>query len=495
MNTKAKYLLHIFIFLAFVDVSAQNSQVSYFMNIPQSHLINPALRPSNSIYIGLPVLSGINVNLNNNFVNFSDVFSKSTSTDSVFSFLESESSVNDFLGKIKNKNSIEPEINLQLFGLGFTAGRSYIFFDINERVEGNIVIPKDIFTLALKGNGSFVGDAIDLSSLRGDIKYYREYGLGFSRNFTNRLRIGVKGKLLFGKATASIHNKALAINVGDDYSHTLDADIALNFSGPVIVTMDSKNKVKDITFDDNRFDNGSGVRDFFLGGKNMGLGFDVGATYDLTNKIQLSAALTDIGFIRWKNDVTNLTGQSKFEFEGLDMLNVFNGTKTFEEVGQDVLDSLKDSFHFVKKTDPFTTFLPFGVSLAGSYDVTKSFSLGVLSYSRFIGKQMRESFTVSANLNLKNAFSTSISYTAENHRYDNLGFGIAFRPGIFQFYTMADMIPVIWNKIKNDESTMMIPASWNTINFRIGMNLSFGNRIKKKDDKPMVVVDNMAEEK
>jgi len=65
-------------------------------------------------------------------------------------------------------------------------------------------LPGDLFRLALKGNEGFVGNKIDLSSLRGDIKYYREVGVGFSKNFTDKLRIGIKGKLLFGIADASI---------------------------------------------------------------------------------------------------------------------------------------------------------------------------------------------------------------------------------------------------------------------------------------------------
>jgi hypothetical protein len=75
-----------------------------------------------------------------------------------------------------------------------------------------------------------------------------------------------------------------------------------------------------------------------------------------------------------------------------------------------------------------------------------------------------------------------------NHRYDNLGFGIAFKPGCFQFYLLADRIPVTWNKIISDGSTIPLPASWNTIHARFGMNLVFGNKVAKKNDKPMVVV-------
>ena len=62
----------------------------------------------------------------------------------------------------------------------------------------------------------------------------------------------------------------------------------------------------------------------------MGLGLDIGATYDLTDRIVVSAAITDLGFIRWKKDVTNLKANNQFEFSGLNMLDFFNGTKTFD---------------------------------------------------------------------------------------------------------------------------------------------------------------------
>jgi hypothetical protein len=113
-----------------------------------------------------------------------------------------------------------------------------------------------------------------------------------------------------------------------------------------------------------------------------------------------------------------------------------------------------------------------------------------LSYSRFIGKQIRESLTLSANVNLGNSLSTSFSYSIANHQYDNLGAGLALRIGIFQFYMLADKIPVTWNNIKVDSnSTILLPTSWNTFNLRLGMNLAFGNRNKKKEDKPMLTVD------
>jgi hypothetical protein len=36
----------------------------------QNHLLNPALKSTNTIYIGLPVISGITLNVTNNVFNF-----------------------------------------------------------------------------------------------------------------------------------------------------------------------------------------------------------------------------------------------------------------------------------------------------------------------------------------------------------------------------------------------------------------------------------------
>jgi hypothetical protein len=489
MIRKIYYILIILLAVIVFDSEAQNSQVLYYMNLPQNHFLNPALRPSNSIYIGLPALSGININVNNNFFNFSDIFIKRGSDDSFISILHPDYNVEEFVKKIKDINSIEPQSLVQLFGLGFSAGRDlYISLDINERIEGNIALPGDLLRLGLEGNEQFAGNKIDLISLRGDAKYYREAGLGFSKDFFNRLRLGARGKLLFGVAAASIDNKSLDITVNDDYTHTLDADLMVNISAPVTVYISDQNSIDSLEFDESRFDSGSEVVDYLLKSNNIGFGLDLGAEVSITKKIKVSASITDLGFIKWKRDITNLKAESQFEFSGVELLDVYKGTMTFDSLAQELLDSLKNSFYLTDTRTPFTTYMPVGITIGGSYNLTKSLSVGLLSYSRIIGKQFREALTLSANLNIGNAFSTSIAYTAANHRYDNLGLGLAFRAGFFQIYALADRIPVTWNRIISGDSKIPLPESLNTVHARFGMNLVFGNMVKRKTDKPMILV-------
>jgi hypothetical protein len=165
-----KYIFTLLLSAVIFTASAQNSQVMYYMNLPQNHLFNPAMRPSNSFYIGLPGLSGFSINASNNLLNFSDMFARGQ-RDSIMTFLHPDFNSNEFFAKIKDKNSIEPRINIPLFGLGFTVGNgNYVFLDIIDRMEGNMVIPGDFLRLALRGNEQFLGSEINLSSLRGDLQ-------------------------------------------------------------------------------------------------------------------------------------------------------------------------------------------------------------------------------------------------------------------------------------------------------------------------------------
>jgi hypothetical protein len=489
MFKKSRYLLILILALVAQDAVSQNSQVLYYMNLPQNHLLNPALRPSNSFYIGVPGLTGINLNVNNNFVNFSDIIMPNQKGDSLISFLHPDYPVDKFINKLKASNYFTPEVNMQLFGIGFNAGKDlYVTLDIVERIQGNFALPKDLFVLALKGNGGFVDKTINLSGLDASLKHFHEFGMGVSRNIGNNLRIGIRGKILVGTVNFSLNNKSLGLKVNSDYSYELNSDLSAKISGPVTVHSSvnpgtGKTQIDSLTFDDNKMSDAG----FYTNMGNMGLGLDLGAVYQLTNKISLSASITDLGYIKWKNDITTLSANSQFQFSGFNVTDVVNGTKTFDQLAQDMVDSLKNSFTISKANNPFKTTLPVGFTVGGSYNLTKSVSFGILSHSVLSGKRIREALTLSANVNIGNSFSTSIAYTAENSRFDNLGAGLAFRLGIVQFYFVADKIPISWNKINTDDGSIFLPYSWNTINMRLGLNLAFGNKVKKKSDKPMLI--------
>lgn len=467
-----------------VLLSGQNSRTLYFMNLPQNRILNPAFRPLDSVNIALPA-SGFGMSFNNNFLNFSDIILKGRS-DSLITFLHPDYDPEDFLAGIRQKNTVDFDFTLQLLGLGFNIGKTgYLFFDVNERFLVRTALPGDLFKLALQGNEPFAGDYIDLSAMKADMEYYHEAGAGYSWNITSRLRAGFKGKFLLGVMSSSVAIRSLGIAVGENYSHVMDADVAINMSAPYRIVRDRDGKIRDVVVDDEDITNMMLLR----GKKNPGMAFDLGATYDLTEKIVISAAVTDLGLIRWKRGITNLRTENTFEFSGIDVTDAINGNMTFKEVGEELLDSLNNAFSPVETHIPFTTYVPAGLNIGGSYRASKNFTFGVLSGTKFMGGQVKESLTMSANMNLGSSLLASVSYTASNHRLDNFGAGLALRLSIFQFYVMGDRIPVYWNKLSVQDdmngggrSTIPLPANWNTFDLRFGMNLVFGHRKKRVSD-------------
>lgn len=467
----------------FTTAGAQNSQVLYHMNLPQSHLLNPAFRPSSSVYVGLPVLTGINFSLGNNFLAFGDLFTEGVSADEGnISFLSSGFNTDRFLSGLKDKNHLETLTGVQLLGVGFTAGKGNFFFlDIVERAEVNFVFPRDMLRLSFLGNADFAGQTFDFSSFRTDIQYFREAGIGFSKQITERLRMGIKGKMYMGIAAVAVQNNSMKLTVNNNYTNTLATDMRVNFCAPLNIITNADNLIEDISFAE--LNTSSDVLNFMTNTKNLGFGLDLGADFSLTNRIVLSAALTDFGYIKWNDEefLTNLVTESDITLKGMNISEVQDGNADFGDMAKELLDSLRGGLTVRTPGNSFRTTMPMGLTAGGKFILNNKISFGALSHSRIIGKQIREAFTLSANLNLRNFFSASLAYTASNHSYDNIGLGLGIRGGWAQFYLIADRIPLTWKTIMIDEGEIPFPANWNNINMRFGINLLFGNRIKKPE--------------
>jgi Family of unknown function (DUF5723) len=475
---KTRFLVAVLLAVIINSASAQNSQILYFMNLPQNHLLNPALRSSNRIYIGFPGLTGINFNISNNFISFSDLFPEGLEiSESTIPFLNSDFDTDEFLGGLKDLNYLEPRASVQLIGIGLTTKNDFYFFlDISERAEVNVVFPRDLLTLAFLGPEELAGRTFDMSALKADVMYFRETGFGFSKKVTSRLRIGAKGKLLFGMAAGSFRNESLTFTVDDDFSNRLVADMGLRMSGPVKFFLDPEHKIDDVRFNEDVFETSRSWKNFFTNTRNAGLGLDLGAEFEITPKIVVSAAVTDLGFIRWKTDISNLKATGEASMEGISITDIQNGSATFDQMIETMADTLINALTVTDSEEPFTTFLPFGVTLGGKFNVTDKFSVGLLSHSRKTDQQLKEALSLSANFNLGNTFSASLAYTASNHSYNNFGAGFGVRAGFAQLYFLVDRIPLNWKSAGSGKDRIVLPENWNTLHARFGLNLVFGNR-------------------
>ena len=474
---KTKINLTLLFALLFTGVSAQMSHVDYFMNIPQNHLLNPAFRPSSKIYVGIPVLTGINLNISNDFFNFSDVFTKGVKIDNnSLSFLKPGFNVSGFLSRVKNKNFFQTGMNIQLLGFGIAVGpKNYFFLDINDRVNANIVLPGSLIKMAFQGVQPLAGKTIDLSATRVDLQYFHEVGFGFSRDIMPKLRIGAKGKLLFGVASLSGRANTFNLTVNNDYTTTLTSDAILHNNGAIQFTFDNEGRIDggDPLIGKLR---GHDVGKYLVNGGNFGLGLDLGAEYAIDKRFSVSAAVTDLGFINWKADerTPNVKTRSQVEFHGFDFTKIYDGTITIDSLAKTMSDTLKNA---VIRDNPgkFRSYLPTTFTVGGLFNLNDLVSFGVISSSSLVDRQLREALTLSGNLHVKSIFDFSLTYTIANRSYNNLGAGFSVRGGCAQFYFLVDRIPLTWASAGDNQNKVKLPANWNTINTWFGINLVFGN--------------------
>jgi hypothetical protein len=376
MPERLKYLIVTVIAAISVTVSAQNNQVIYYMRLPQNRLMNPAIKPSTRIYIGLPVLTGISAGLDNNFLEIGTLF---TSGENISNWPPADFNLEKFASSLNERNSLSVGGNFQLFGLSFMAGKDLnIFLDVIDRVEFNSVIPRSILEMIINGPDSYANKTLDLSDLTFRAQYFREYSMGFSRNFGEKFRAGARVKALFGMASMNFDNRSFLLDINNDLTATIDANASLNISGQSQI-----NLLKD------DLSSGGSKSKFFtdfmkVNTSNMGFGIDLGAVYDLNKVFSFSASITDLGYINWKDDLRSYESSDPVTFDVLSLKEVVENSVTMDSLFNRIQNAVVDAFPENPDPAPFKTYLPTTISLGANMNLLKGFSIGALSSSRMM---------------------------------------------------------------------------------------------------------------
>jgi len=450
----------------------------YHMRLPQANLMNPASQQYCDFYLNIPVAGATSVTVSSSSVAFNDLIFPGTGeySDSLITILHPSYNIDDFLVKLQKKNHIAPSLSTNILSFGFRSRNLYFHFGVMEHVSSYFGYPKDLMVLMFKGNSAFAGGRADLSSLSLDATAYGSFGVGVSARVSDALSLGIRAKFLSGVANAALKNHGTYLTVNEeDYTHTLEADLSMNFSAPVEIRTDSAGNVEDIVLKDD-YDTPENILYYLTHPDNPGFAFDVGAEYRFAERFQVSASVLDLGMIRWKRDVSNLVSKGQFVYRGIDASPVFdvNDTTTLDDVAEQLLDSLVDIFQPSVEHEAYTTSLSPKLFIGGTYSVTPSVRLGVLSRTEFRQKNIIQSFTFSANTSVKRWLNFTFSYTLANNAYNNIGVGLSLRGGPIQFYFMTDYA-----------LGLAFPDKSRALGGWFGLNLLFGCKERVMDDLPL----------
>lgn len=465
MKQNLKQLLCAALFLiSFSSFAQQNVTLYNMRSLPQRMYANPALRPDAKMFINVPLLSSHHINFGNTSLNF----------DKLVETLEPNGDSNTLnaskLGSLFNdRNLITLSYDLDVFHAGFKVGNNY--FAVNGTLKNGMKFdyPGDFFDLVVQGNGGANLDRDFDLSVGFDAMQYFELGFAWNRDFMDdRLRLGARLKLLNGMNNFNTARSNLTFNTAsDDFTLTLKPDIEIRMASEFIpITNDG-------FFGDSTGDPDPGVGSVF-GFSNFGTGLDLGAVYEYSEKIHLSAALNNLGAIKWNTNTfivrSSRPGQS-VQFTGVQLDNILDSADG--EFG-DILDQLGDSLNaqidFDTLHDSYTTYLNPEFYLGANYNITKNHNAAILFYGNFYRKKFYPAATISINSRFTRILSASLTYSYLNKSFTNAGAGLSLSLGPTQWYFVSDNL-----------FSAFRPSKHNNINLRFGMNLTFRRKVKEGD--------------
>ncbi len=448
------------------NVAAQQDLTLHLLPIvPQSSYTNPAFMPTAKVHVGFPAFSSVYLGLGHSGFAYKHLFTL-RSDDSL------QLTMDKVIDKLGKKNYISAQAMEEIFSFGFKVKKNYFNFSATEKISFRFAYPKDLISLAWKGNGQFIGETADFSGIGVNAIHYREYAVGYARDINNKLCVGGRFKYLQGFANIYTKHNDVTVDINEnDFAHTAHTNFLVNVYLPNSILDSTAHD--SIDNNDPKFD----FKDYIMNGDNKGYGIDLGASYKYNDKFSFGLSVLDFGGIKWvpgeqsttKNYGNNL---DEFTFDGIDIQQFFNKNDSIiDEKLNTILDSLADIFKIKETGNSYWSPLTTKIYLTGIYALTPHDKVGLLIRSDIFNKQLHPSFTVSYNKWFANMFSAAVSYSVQNRSYANIGFAMALNLGPWQTYVASDNIYALFK-----------PTGTRSFNIHFGFNFIFGYKEAKPND-------------
>ncbi len=465
MKVKISKLKFFSIYLLFIlnYAYSQNQNTLFFLKeIPQNYFINPAFKNDSKFFIGFPGLTPFNLRLENSAFSIKDVLKYDESIDSLITFLHPNADPDAFLSLLKDKNTISADVGTSLISIGFQTRGTHFSFDLSQRAFSKIFYPDDLLKLPVYGNDSIM--FFDFNNLAVHASVWTEIGMRVAFQLTDNLQIGWRPKFLFGQAAFSTNLFNVTLGTGDEV-WPVHSQIKMDMCAPFLNV--NYNDEGMIDFDRLEFKEINRFREMsntLFNGGNMGFSMDLGADFQVNEKLQISASIIDMGNIKWRKGVYNLQNNASYEFRGMEI------DLESENILKSLGDSLKQIFRFTADEKYFTTFLPTKIYAGFTVYPHQAIGLGILSGTAIFSGDLRQQFTFSANYSPSRIFNAAMSYTLANGYFKNIGLGFSFSPGPFNIYLISDTGP----------SAIFRPYNLRNLNLQLGMNFVFRDKNKRK---------------
>lgn len=360
-------------------------------------------------------------------------------------------------------------MDITLLSAGFKAWGGYNTISLDARTNVGLSLPYELFAFAKNtGNQSY-----DIGDIHAHAQSFVQLALGHSRQIDDRLRVGAKMKLLFGVARADAEIKDLRADLSGPDKWTMTGQAMANVSMKGFTYKEEQKEYKVDGQGTYRRVNDVDVDGAGLGG--FGMAFDFGATYKIDDDWTVSAALLDLGFIGWSNNMQAVNRQTSFEFNGFHDVAVKKEDamgnpkdNSLESQGDRYADQIADFANLSSDGDKGSRSTGIGATMNFGCEYTlpayRQLKFGFLSSTRINGKYSWTDARLSANVAPLSWLDGGMSFSV-NSFTASMGWVINAHPKGFNFFIGMD-------HIIGKTSKEFIPLSSNA-SLNLGMNVTF----------------------
>lgn len=328
--------------------------------------------------------------------------------------------ISSLLNDLEDQNEFSANGSWDIFSIRFVGDQWKIGLDHGIRMNSTVEYPRELVELAVNGNEPFIGKTI---SFGPDFEYSLYHTTGivltyFKENWSGGLRLKWLNGLKY------LHSKRSAASLHTDtsfYATTIFTDYLVQNSN---VIQDKEDQLLPYSL------NTYSSYPFFS--KNTGWSIDAGIAGKFKNHWHYALSISDLGFIRWKNNVKILSSNKELYYDGEQINDVIQISRISI---QGAVDTLTNILHLEEDQGAFTNHLAGHFRSMVRFTKIKNWSFTLhglysqmLIHPLVVGLQASHSFGGHLNLGIN---------SSNHYKRFNLGFHLIYsapRIDVFLFY-------------------------------------------------------------
>jgi hypothetical protein len=447
---KTTFIISFFLMSVCSVVRAQEtSSLYFFSDVPQSSLDNPAIQNnSGKLVIGIPVLSGISANWNANFP-FNALFSEG------FSY-----SISRFYDALNDQGTARGSAAIILFFTSLQYNDYTFSLSVSEKAFSTGEFDKEIVRFIRDGTMDFYGTNENLGAATFTLRHYREIAPGISKRISNRLDIGIRPKILFGKINLETRDLNFSTETVEEKNRLLlKPEGSVTFSGPFLHQQDTVRHFS-------HFPSHVSPGDYFFQLRNLGVALDLGINFRSGKFTEWSLSLIDAGFIGFRHNAYDVDFGRPVMYSEQTPYQSHSPDQSYYREPKEALLTFGDSVSYILDVEDSRqrtySMLPLKINARFKHMINENITAGAGNQFIWYMNQPQNRFTPYAETLVFPGFKVYGSLTLLNASALMPGLGFSYTGKWMQFYLAGNNIPGI-----------VQPASAKHLNLSLGLNFLF----------------------